>query len=142
MSRLVAAGFVAFFGYYAFTLSNAPVEVENPPESIRNGYSFVYFGTHDCGYCRRFKRNEVHKFQAMARREKAQVFMRETSSLRDLRKPHVFGEFASVWHAVRSKAGRTAVPSFAVLKDGKVIAAVGPNWPQLAAKKRASMPTF
>lgn len=127
MSKFIALSLmVGLVGYYAYDQAQ-PAPVGEPPESVRQGYSIVYFGTHDCPACKHFTRKYMSDVEGRTGRLGIPFIAREIDSLRGLRRSGSFGEFDGLWRAASAKAGY-GVPSFAFMKDGRVMAVSTGNW--------------
>lgn len=127
MSKFIALSLmVGLVGYYAYDQSQ-PAAVAELPESVRQGYAVVYFGTKDCPACKHFTRNYMSDVEGRTGRLGIPFIAREIDSLRGLRRSGSFGEFYGLWRAASAKVGY-GVPSFAFVKDGRVMAVSTGNW--------------
>jgi len=137
MDKILLPGFALLAGMTYFHLAGQPTAIENAPKAVAQGSTLVYFGARDCPACRSFSSGSGYReMEAFARSNRMKFVSYENASLRDLGRDNVYSDFTPVWRATKSRTGQNAVPSFALVTDGGIVAASVGEWQSVARKAK------
>ena len=139
MEKLGGFIFAGLSLYLAYGFLVQPVSIEEMPSGFSDKTALVYFGAHDCGACLSFKADGMKQVTKSASNHRYRFVKRDISSLHNLGKQGAFGSYDSMFRAAVKKSGQLAVPTFAVVKDGKVQSAIAGNWPYAITKAKAAV---
>lgn len=120
-------------GAAMLTLPASAAVITGAPEEIASGVTFLYFGAGDCPYCDEFRRNDLAELRDLAADAGIRLVLRETESLRDLRKGDPFAEWNPVWQLVKRRSG-PGVPAFALVDTGAFVDSRAGEWRDLMVR--------
>lgn len=93
--------------------------------------SFVYFGARDCPSCRQFVNGYAWRVKQAGDRSGFSYVRKEVNRLDAILDDGSFGSYDRLQKAAMRKAGIDAVPLFAVIRDGKLVAAKAGRWKEM-----------
>lgn len=88
----------------------------------------VYFGAKDCSACRKFVWRDLRKVRTVAQGGGFAFERHEVRSQRDVFTPGAYGSSDALAKAALDKSDILALPLFAVVQDGKLVAAKAGDW--------------
>ncbi len=93
--------------------------------------SFVYFGARDCPSCRQFVNGYAWRVKQAGDQSGFTYIRKEVNRLDAILDSGAYGSYDTLQKAAMRKAGIDAVPLFAVIRDGKLVAAKAGRWKEM-----------